>query len=241
MRLKVCYYTNKGFRQNNEDALLIDTVVLQEEFMEKVECLKHEGSGLFAVADGLGGHRGGELASRILLETFREEKPQREEDILNALKVARDRLEHFAKEHPAYSGLGTAVAGLVLVEGKTIVFNVGDCRVYGIEKDRAVRLTEDHTEAEDLVRAGLLDPIRAKHDPRRNYLTSAIIGDSEFINFEVFMKDVYGYRRYIVCSDGVWEALEDEELSLPPQVMVELLLEKGGSDNMSFIDISLEE
>ncbi|RME08782.1 MAG: serine/threonine-protein phosphatase, partial [Aquificota bacterium] len=58
MRLKVCYFTHRGYRSKNEDALLIDGLVLQEELMEEVECISFFGGGLFAVADGLGGHRG---------------------------------------------------------------------------------------------------------------------------------------------------------------------------------------
>ncbi|RME08092.1 MAG: serine/threonine-protein phosphatase, partial [Aquificota bacterium] len=112
--------------------------------------------------------------------------------------------------------------------------------VYGIEVDRVIRLTQDHTEAEELVKAGFLDPRRAKHDPRRNFLTSAIIGSPDFKDFEVFTKEVYDYRHYLICSDGVWEPLEEEELLLPPDNMVEALLQKGGDDNMSFINIRVE-
>lgn len=240
MKLKVCYFTHRGYRSNNEDALLIDGLVLQEELMEEVECISFFGGGLFAVADGLGGHRGGEFASKMLLETLAERRPQSRSELLDSLRAARDRLEDFTRENPIYYGLGTAVAGLIILEEKALVFNVGDCRVYGIEVDRAIRLTQDHTEAEELVKAGFLDPQRVKHDPRRNFLTFAIIGSPDFKDFEVFTKEVYDYRHYFICSDGVWEPLEEEELLLPPDKKVEVLLQKGGDDNMSFINIRAE-
>ena len=237
--LWVCYFTHRGFvRENNEDALLIGSLVLQQELMEELECIRLEdGSYVFAVADGLGGHRGGEVASRMVLEVLAELKPKDEGSLLRALKEARDKLEKFAREYPAYLGLGTAVAGMVTLEEKAIVFNVGDCRVYKIEEGKAQRLTQDHTEAEELIRAGLLTPQRAKHDPRRNFLTSAIIGSPEFRDFEVFMKRIDFKGDYLVCSDGLWEALEDEELALPPDRLVELSLSKGGSDNVTLLHI----
>ncbi len=240
MKLRVCYYTHRGYRPINEDALLIGGLVLQEQFMEEVECLSFEGGGLFAVADGLGGHVGGDIASRLLLEILAQLRPKTEQELLQALRKARDRLEDFVREKPVYSGLGTAVAGLLLLEERRLVFNVGDCRVYGIKEGKALRLTQDHSEAEELVRAGLLDPERAKHDPRRNFLTSAIIGSSNLRNFEVFMREVEHYGQYLICSDGVWEPLEEQELTLTPRAMAELLLEKGGDDNMSFVHISVE-
>lgn len=242
MKLKACYFTHTGYvRSKNEDALLVAGKLVQEDFMDDVHCVDLEGDYfLFAVADGLGGHRGGELASRMVLQKLMVLKPENQKYLLKALKEAREDLENFARENIAYLGLGTAIAGIILKDVKALVFNVGDCRVYGIEKDKAFRLTQDHTEAEDLIKAGLLTPERAKHDPRRNFLTSAIIGSPDFKNFEVFMKEVYNYRQYILCSDGVWEPLEEDELSLTPEALAKLSLEKGGSDNMSFITIKLE-
>lgn len=241
VRFEVCYLTHRGYvRENNEDALLLQDMVICVDNMEKPELIVlDEDYALFAVADGMGGHRGGEIASRLVLEVLSVEKPKGAQEINLSLHKARDRLEEFARENPFYRGLGCAVAGLVYVSGSFIVFNVGDCRVYGLKDGSMRRLTVDHTEVERLVRRGLIDERSAKTHPQRHILTSALVGSPSYGEFELFAKPVKNYREFLVCSDGLWELLEDEELSLDCNKLIELALQRGGRDNISYIKLKI--
>ncbi|RMH79873.1 MAG: serine/threonine-protein phosphatase [Acidobacteria bacterium] len=240
-RFEACYLTHRGYvRENNEDALLLQDIVLCTDSMERPEFVVFDGDyALFAVADGMGGHRGGEIASRLVLEVLSMEKPKSPQEINHTLHRARDRLEDFAKENPFYYGLGCAVAGLVYVSGSLVVFNVGDCRVYGLKDGSAHRLTVDHTEVERLVRRGLIDQRSAKNHPQRHILTSALVGSPNHGEFELFAKPVKKYREFLICSDGLWECLEEEELSLDCDKLIKLALKMGGRDNISYIRLKI--
>lgn len=238
MKVKVCYFTHRGrIRDKNEDALLIHKLMVSEEFMEEPECITLTGNNfIFAVADGLGGHEGGEIASKMVLKTLAGLEPISKEELYKALKEAQKKLEEFAREKPFYEGLGTALAGVLLFEDKALVFNVGDCRVYCIE-EKAIQLTKDHTHVQELVDMGLLTQEQAKRHPFRNMLSYSLIGSPSFREFEIYMKDVYNCESFLICSDGLWEPLEEHELLLTPIELAELALNKGGQDNITFITI----
>ncbi len=240
-RVKVCGITHRGkLRDRNEDALLLNDMVVQEEVMTSPLCFEREGDHLiFAVADGLGGHAAGEMASRFALQTLMELRPKGSEDIIRALHKARDRLEEFARENAYAYGLGTALAGLVLSDEGTFVFNVGDCRVYGLEDEKIQRLTVDHTEIERLVRLGYISEEEAKTHPNRHLLTSALIGSPSFEEFEVHIGKANSYKSFLICSDGLWEATQDYELFLSPSELLLLALKRGGRDNISILRVDL--
>ncbi|MFN3814421.1 MAG: PP2C family protein-serine/threonine phosphatase [Aquificaceae bacterium] len=236
-RVKICGITHRGkMRDRNEDALLMNDMILQEEVMSSPLCFEREGGHfIFAVADGLGGHAAGEMASKLALQTLMELRPKNLEDIVSTLHKARDRLEEFARENAYAYGLGTAVAGLVLSDEGFFVFNVGDCRVYGLEDEKIKRLTVDHTEVERLVRLGYISEEEAKSHPNRHMLTSALIGNPSFEEFEVHIKKVNSYKSFLICSDGLWEAVENYELFLTPSELLLLALKRGGKDNISIL------
>lgn len=240
-RVKACGMTHKGkIRDKNEDALLVNNTILQEEFMTSPICVEIQDNHLvFAVADGLGGHACGEVASLMVLKTLMEEKPKDAESLNHTLHKARDHLETFAQENPYAFGLGSALAGLVMSEKGIFAFNVGDCRVYGIKEQKVKRLTSDHTEVERLLKLGYITEQEAKHHPYRHMLTSALIGDASFREFEVFIKKVNGSGSFVICSDGLWELVEDEELTLQPEELMLLALSRGGKDNISFIKLEV--
>lgn len=240
-RVKACGITHRGnIREKNEDALLINDKLIQEEMMSFPLCVEEEKDYfLFAVADGLGGHAYGERASFMVLKTLMEEKPNSAESINMALHKARDNLEAFAKQNPDYYGLGSALAGLVLTQKDTIVFNVGDCRVYGIKDNKVEKLTQDHTEVERLVKLGYITENQAKQHPHRHMLTSALIGSSSFREFEVFIKSIKNYRSFLICSDGLWELVEDYELALPPSELISRALSRTATDNITLIRVDV--
>ncbi len=234
--MRCCYFTHRGkVRRNNEDALLVGSLLVCVEEMEKVECLETEDR-LFCVADGMGGHEKGEVASRITLQTLLELKPSSREELLKAIHIAKDRLEEYVKVEPSAYGMGCALAGVLLLDDKALVFNVGDCRVYKVFKDRLFRLSRDHSVVEELVLEGVISREEAKSHPQRHVITSAITGDHYSTELRIYEKEIKLYEgdRFLICSDGLWE--EYEEPFDDPQKLVEFLFKEGMLlDNISFI------
>lgn len=214
--MEIAYFTNVGnVRRNNEDALLIQDKIIWNISLNKVyfEYIDSDYI-LLAVADGMGGHKRGEVAARITLETLKRLKPKTIEEIRLSIEEARKRLEMYVKEFPSAMGLGTALAGLVKNGYRGVVFNVGDCRVYKKIGKFLRRLTKDHTLAEELVNKGLLTEEEVKFYPNRNILTSAVIGDNYQTQMEIYLKEINIKKNdiYLICSDGLWEVFENDEL-----------------------------
>ena len=244
--MRVAYFTNKGkVRSNNEDSLLVDGDIFSEENFHRCYYKGIEGdSFVLAVADGMGGHEKGEVASRLVLETLKELAPLKDEgEVIDALQRARDRLEEYAEENSDAFGLGCTVAGLSVDGDKGVAFNVGDCRVYRFINGKLVRLTRDHSVVEELVLDGIITPEAAKTHPERNIITSAVIGDGYATDMSVFTTraDISTGCRFLICSDGLWDELEDRELEVcmsaedPCKDLLNTLKSKPLRDNVSFI------
>jgi len=240
--MRVWLFTHRGkVRIRNEDALLVGRKVIRMEVMEKPLVVETEEK-LFAVADGLGGHAKGDVASYEVLNVLAQEQPKDEKSLRDALWNAKVRLLDYVKKHPSAFGLGTAVAGVIVGKEEILVFNVGDCRVYIKDKDGFVKVSRDHTLVEDLVLSGKLDEETARLHPKRHILTSAILGDAS--EFEIYTKRIHNLGKPIlVCSDGFWEEFSKEEMRLfamsqePVELFLKSLENKEQSDNISFLFI----
>jgi len=291
MKISYAYYTNVGkVRKNNEDALLVMDEIISEESLDECKEGQQEGQEfLFVVADGMGGHEKGEVASRIVLESMKSNKDKAYENIEEVLNKAKKELDKYAKENPsafnmgcavagivirkdkAYENIeevlnkakkeldkyakenpsafnmGCAVAGIVIRKDKAKVFNVGDCRVYRFINNRLIRLTKDHSMVEKLVSEGVIDEDQVRTHPKRNILTSAIMADlSEHIT-EIYVNeiDIFDGDTFLICSDGVWDELENEEIkeALFTRQTCELLDKMSKTpqrDNFSFIILRVE-
>ncbi len=250
MFVNVFYITNIGnFRDTNEDSLLVVDTVLSETSMNRIEHKTYELKErlTFAVADGMGGMPCGEVASRKVLESIKDKDMSSEEKIIKALKEAKKELDEYAEEKPECFGMGTAVAGLVLLKDKAFAFNVGDCRVYRLRGNHFERLTEDHTEVFQLFKRGLISEEEIRTHPYRSVLTSAIMGGYEE-EFEIFVRelDLKKGDRFLVCSDGLWdevssmyieECLSMNDLEHGAYSLLQKAL-KRGSDNITFIIVA---
>ena len=248
----ISYYTNTGKRRkNNEDALLVfDELVAGQDLKEcKIKDVP-EAEGLLIVADGMGGHAKGEVASRKVLEILLKEKDKIKtaSDLERALKLARNELEKIAEQHWEAEGLGTTLAGLVIREGKVLAFNVGDCRVYRYWDGKIERITKDHSYVEELVDKGEIKREEVRTNPYRNIVTSAVVGDGYATPLKVYTyeEELKEGSKYLICSDGFWEEFWENE-------MVELI--EGGNfcqealkkmqnkplrDNVSFIFVDFK-
>ncbi len=214
--MEIAFFTNIGhIRKNNEDAILIQDKLFSEVSFDEVQFLEIEDEYLIvAVADGMGGHEKGEIAAKITLEVLRREKPKTEEKLKESLEKARDLMEYYKDKNPDAYGLGTAVAGLIKQSDYTIIFNVGDCRVYKKVGKFLRKLSKDHTLVEELIDKGYLDEFEAKTFPNKNILTSAVIGDDYQTELKIFTREFKLKKGdiFIICSDGFWEVFEEEEL-----------------------------
>ena len=206
---------------------------------------------IYAVADGMGGHGSGDVASRLAIEALArcvELRPLFTEAVQHALEEANQVIVSRA-EPP--SRMGTTVAGLAGLEtaggDQLMVFNVGDSRVYLLAADRVVQLTVDHSEVQELVLAGVLTREQARTHPRRNIVTRAL-GSAPTVHSDHWLLPAVGGDRFLICSDGLTGELPDEVI-LPlltvgsPQQAAESLVaaanDAGGRDNITAVVVDI--
>ncbi|MEZ5142963.1 MAG: Stp1/IreP family PP2C-type Ser/Thr phosphatase [Acidimicrobiales bacterium] len=225
-------------RQNQQDAVLVD-----------------EGKRLFGVADGMGGHRGGEVASQVAVETLRAEFFEPSTDALvHAVEAANDAVVRRADGDPDLRGMGTTVCAMALVheddEDRIGIVNVGDSRFYLFKHngDSIDQITEDHSLVETLVRQGQLTEDDAANHPHRNILTRALGIDSHVMvdSWELLP---FAGDRYLLCSDGLFNEVDEETIaavlagSEAPEVAAEELVrlanEGGGRDNITVLVVDV--
>ncbi|WP_018963260.1 PP2C family protein-serine/threonine phosphatase [Coprothermobacter platensis] len=247
------YLTAKGLvRENNEDAILInDDVISNEDMNEPIQFSYIAGNAIFAVADGMGGVGGGEIASRMVLEFlathWREWKTIL--DLEKCVKAAHSSLMQYSSSHPDVKGMGTTLAGVWFAEQTSAVFNVGDSRVYALGDNSFLQLSKDQSVVADLVEKGVLTKEQARKHPLRNILTQCIGGVPDKEDLQLVVKVIRPLlgQRFMIFSDGLYDVFSDDELEEcfrmePPRVW-RTLLDKyyldGATDNLSVVDINV--
>ncbi|MEN0130099.1 MAG: protein phosphatase 2C domain-containing protein [Brevundimonas sp.] len=231
VRVAVGIATDQARRPANEDALLAE-------------------DGVYVVADGMGGHEAGDVASRTAVETLRV-LSRGVPDLARAravLRAAHARLRAL----PAADQLrrpGTTATGVVLSEHDGtpcwLVLNVGDSRTYRMAGGVLEQVTQDHSEVAELVARGAVPPQDAATYPRRNVVTRALGGGSETVDPDVFWLPVSPGDRMLVCSDGLTDEVPDARIEAElkaepdPQAAADRLvaaaLAAGGSDNVTVL------
>lgn len=206
---------------------------------------------MFVVADGMGGHAAGDVASHIAIDTLVElvgRGPITMQDVIDAVAEANRAIVHVATSDEARAGMGTTVTGLALVvAGGTehwMVFNVGDSRVYRLADGEFRQITVDHSEAQELVVAGQLTSEEARHYERRNVVTRSL-GSEPDEQLDSWIFPPVSGERFLVCSDGLTGEVRDEVLEVTlqsiadPQAAAEALvaeaIEAGGTDNITVL------
>ena len=168
---------------------------------------------LFAVADGMGGHRGGEVASDIVAGHFRIQEwvpsvAELETTVIEANRLIRAR----AELDPSLAGMGTTVAALAVVVDDGVAqlaaANVGDSRIYRLEDSGLVQLTQDHSLVAELMAAGQLSEAEAARHPQRNVVTRAL-GVDDRVDVDLWSFPLSEGDRYLVCSDGLTNEVND--------------------------------
>jgi len=209
----------------------------------------YAGPRMLLVADGMGGHAAGELASAIAVATLSSlnENPPSAADALGALADAVDRvgisLGSVVAAEPELAGMGTTVTGLAWLGGRIAVVHVGDSRAYLLRDGALVQLTHDHTYVQTLVDAGRLTEEQAAKHPRRSLLTRALDGITP-VEADLSVREARIGDRYLLCSDGLTGVIADERLQLilaqrdPTGCVTQLVdeaLERGAPDNVTVV------
>ena len=200
---------------------------------------------LYAVADGMGGHAAGEVASRLALDSLRTSPLGAEvgrEAVRRALTEANRVVFVSASEEGSSRGMGTTCALLLLTDGEAHLGHVGDSRIYRLRAGSLSQLTRDHTVVGEMVERGLITPAEAMADDSRGYLTRAL-GGSARVEVDVQTVDVRPGDRYLLCSDGLSTMLPDERIeqilvaAQDPQTAADTLVnaanDAGGEDNVT--------
>ncbi|MCW2529059.1 MAG: serine/threonine-protein phosphatase [Pseudonocardiales bacterium] len=217
---------------------------------------------IFAVADGMGGHQAGEVASEIAVSALRRlqesvttgpvlESSNPEltaDDVRGAIGHAHDEIVARAATNPAMAGMGTTLTGIARVDVDGVphwaVFNVGDSRVYRRGGAEFSQVSVDHSEVQELIDAGMLTPDQARTDFRRNIITRSLGADVRPAP-DLWLLPAQAGDQFLICSDGLTNELTDAQIqkilatALTPDdaatVLVTAALAAGGHDNVTVI------
>jgi len=255
LNIRSCGITDVGLkRDGNEDAFSVE-----------------DSLGLYIVADGMGGHLAGEVASRVAVEmingAFRKwiEEEAGEEEIfgepdaslslegnylLGAIRLANRVVYEMALERKQYQGMGTTVAALFVTPTMIISANVGDSRIYLTRDGDLERLSRDHSLVGEQVEMGMMTEEEADNSSMKHVLTRNL-GSSEDVEPDIFEIEPSGNDCFVLCSDGVTDLLNDEEIlsltmeTIAPEDLckkiIDAVLKRGAHDNTTIISLFLTE
>jgi protein phosphatase len=218
----------------------------------------HVGTGFFVVADGMGGHAGGEIASRLAVETMESELehegagPRRVLDLVTAVQAANDRVWAQSEHDPNLAGMGTTVVAIGIVEedGETrvAIVNVGDSRAYRLSDGHLDQVSDDHSLVGELFREGRLTVDEARVHPQKNIVTRAV-GIERYVDVDEFQILPHTGDRYLLCSDGLTDEVTEEEITQvlrsidDPEAAAQELVRQanaaGGRDNITLIVVDV--
>lgn len=240
MRILNWGISDKGLkREGNQDSFLID-----------------ERLGLFVVADGVGGHFGGEVASALAVETVREViahpkayefKPK---EVLNqAYEEASHRIYDRASIEPKLNGMGTTMVMSYVRDSKIYIANVGDSRCYLYRKPFLWQLTEDHSLINEQIRLGVMSEEQARKVIGKNVITRSV-GFERDVFPDIIEREISDGDTFLFCSDGLSGMVTDSDMcaafnSNPIEkiapIMIEKALHNGGDDNVTVVVIQFQE
>ena len=204
---------------------------------------------LFAVADGMGGHAAGEVASLIAVETLRAADGDSREAVVDAVRQANAAVFARSESDAATRGMGTTLSVVALIGDEAIVVaNVGDSRVYRLQQGELEQLSEDHSLVQDLVREGRISAAEARVHPNRNVVTRTI-GNDPAVEVDWWEIDPVAGDRYLICSDGLTDEIEDHAIARvlhtvrdpdeAASTLVDLANHAGGRDNITVVIVDV--
>lgn len=222
-------FTHVGLvRKGNEDSYLIN-----------------ESLSLFAVADGMGGHEAGEVASELAVQTLEKamlDGANQQGDLLSAIQQANSEIYHKAQENPSLHGMGTTITVVHCLAGQVSIGHVGDSRAYLLRRGQATLLTRDHSLVNELVRCGQISEEEAENHPQRHIVTRAL-GTEPTVEVDLLSPVIEPGDIILLCSDGLSNLVKGDEMaqimqhnastSLALKTLKQLALDRGGFDNIT--------
>lgn len=208
----------------------------------------------FVIADGMGGHNAGEVASGMLVDFFIKKVMESDRGVwteaslealaVTAIQDANSLIFQAARQDAGKYGMGTTAVACIFHKDKLITANVGDSRAYISTKSKLIRITRDHSFVEDLVRQGAIDLQEAKKHPDRNLITRAV-GCTETVKVDVFVTDFEKDCVLLMCSDGLNSMVEDEAMQRVIRRnknmeklcdrLISMAMKNGGADNITVL------
>ena len=254
MRTEARYISNVGkVRKNNEDSLLLnDSVLSQADMQQAGRLVSDDPAQIYAVADGMGGHRKGEVASRTVLEVLRDKRMSMHgtQDLTEVIQSAKTALNWLAEKDKDSFGMGTTVTGILIAGERSFLFHCGDSRLYRLAGRCLEKLTVDHSMVQRLFDEGVITEDQMRSHPQKNILSAALMGDMQSglppLEVREISPDCQG--TFLLCSDGLWEGVgrsDMEECLLSDGHDASCLFEKaisaGARDNVSFIVLKISK
>jgi len=232
-----------NIRENNEDVLYSS--------IDPVGNLPN----LFLVADGMGGHKAGEVASRSAMEFFLKyigEAPCNDGELLDymteAVKYANNAVFELSLTDMAYFGMGTTLSACVVADGKVFIAHIGDSRIYLVNSGKLQQLTNDHTFVGEMVRAGQFSKEEAERHPSKNALTRAL-GVERDVSADAPVAAVTSGDMLLLCSDGLNNMVTENDIvkiltsnkdvEKKADTLIERAKKNGGMDNITVVVIEV--
>ena len=208
--------------------------------------LPQEGERFCAVADGMGGHNAGEVASALAVQVFSQS--MREADLISAdalcraVERANEAVYQAALENEGMSGMGTTFSALAEQDECVFLAHVGDSRIYLVRHGAIMQVTTDHTLVEEMVQKGMITPREARIHPRRNLITRAL-GTEARVEIDLLQVSAMPGDAFFLCSDGMTNFVEERQIleiasgdgEWPDKLrrLLGIALENGGTDNIT--------
>ena len=252
LRVRAWAQTDVGrHRSHNEDNYLIDLKL-----------------GLFGVADGMGGHEGGEVASETSLKVLRRAVQERYEEMVRLTKENPEKHRQrilglideciqastkavfdISKKKAKSRGMGTTLSVLMILGNKGIIAHVGDSRIFLLRQNQIFQLTEDHSLVKEQLKLGLITEEEAERSPYKNVITRAV-GAAENVKVDTLFVDLFEGDRFLLCSDGLHGYFQEGEIGpymaepqpeKIPASLINLSNERGGKDNITAVVLQVED
>lgn len=240
--IKAYARTDKGnVRENNEDYFYISSS------LDEVQ--------LYILADGMGGYNGGEIASKLAVQTaknyiennFKDIEKDKDSIIQllgSSMEYANMVVYEKAKSTPELQGMGTTLEICLIYNNKAYIGHIGDSRIYRVRKEFIRKLTQDHSYVQKLVKEGTITKEQAEHHPQKNMLMKAL-GCNAFVEPDVMVKGFLRDDIIIMCSDGLTNLVEQEtiyemaskNIEQATKDLVQLAKDRGGYDNITVVII----
>lgn len=243
-------YTDVGIaRSENQDAIFVSSM--------RVGPVPN----LFIVADGMGGHNAGDVASKEAVKTMSSyvrdfpaadfvKPPDYLDLLISAAKKANEHILTMSQKNFTMAGMGTTLTACVIVNGTVIITHVGDSRAYAISDDGIIQLTTDHTYISELIQAGRVTQEEALTHPRRHVLTR-VLGDVEHSGLDGLVIPLGSAKSVLLCSDGLTNMIDNDSIltivnstgnvAQRAQALIDEANNRGGDDNISAVLIDLKK